>query len=74
MFMFEYFLHYGPMLLSRVRIKPGRKPGQLIGKSPYLQSVVVQAPPRLIGQIVDVHIEEAGPNSLKGHVVMEAAA
>ena len=54
--------------------KPGRKPGQLIGKSPYLQSVVVQAPPRLIGQIVDVHIEEAGPNSLKGHVVMEAAA
>ena len=54
--------------------KEGRRPGQLIGKSPYLQSVVVQAPPRLIGQIVDVHITEAGPNSLKGNIVIQEAA
>ncbi|MGB0784709.1 MAG: tRNA (N6-isopentenyl adenosine(37)-C2)-methylthiotransferase MiaB [Alphaproteobacteria bacterium] len=51
--------------------KPGRKPGQLIGKSPYLQSVVVEAPKRLIGEIASVHINEAGPNSLKGNVVIE---
>lgn len=59
-----------PVLFDR----PGRKAGQLIGKSPYLQSVVVTAPPPLIGQIVDVKISAAGPNSLRGHVVMEAAA
>ena len=50
--------------------KPGRQPGQLIGKSPYLQSVVVEAPERLIGQIVEVDITSAGPNSLKGSVAI----
>ena len=54
--------------------KKGRQPGQLIGKSPYLQSVVVEAPERLIGQIVDVHITSAGPNSLKGDVAIRDAA
>ena len=54
--------------------KSGRKPGQLIGKSPYLQSVVVTAPTHLIGHIRDVKIQEAGPHSLKGHVLMKAAA
>lgn len=60
--------------LSVLLDKPGRKDGQLIGKSPYLQSVVVQAPERLIGQIVDVHITSAGPNSLKGDIVIQEAA
>lgn len=54
--------------------KVGRKPGQLIGKSPYLQSVVVEAPQRLIGQILDVTITSAGPNSLKGDVAIRDAA
>ena len=54
--------------------KTGRKPGQLIGKSPYLQSVVVSAPERLIGQILDVHLTSAGPNSLKGDIVIQEAA
>ncbi len=49
--------------------KPGRKPGQLIGKSPWLQSVVAEAPESLIGQIVNVAIDSAHPNSLIGRVV-----
>ncbi|WP_029006099.1 tRNA (N6-isopentenyl adenosine(37)-C2)-methylthiotransferase MiaB [Azorhizobium doebereinerae] len=49
--------------------KPGRLPGQLIGRSPYLQSVVVTAPPAGIGEFVTVDITEVGPNSLAGRVV-----
>ncbi|WP_332871489.1 tRNA (N6-isopentenyl adenosine(37)-C2)-methylthiotransferase MiaB [Parvularcula mediterranea] len=46
--------------------KAGRLEGQLVGKSPYLQSVHVIAPGATLGQIVPVRIEERGPNSLKG--------
>ncbi len=49
--------------------KPGRLPGQLIGRSPYLQSVVVTAPPAGIGELLAVEITEVGPNSLAGRVV-----
>ncbi len=44
----------------------GRNPGQLTGRSPYLQPVHVEAPAEAVGQIVDVEITEAGANSLKG--------
>ena len=47
--------------------KQGRDPGQLVGRSPYLQSVHVQAEPALIGTIVDTHISGVGTNSLSGH-------
>ncbi|WP_206607767.1 tRNA (N6-isopentenyl adenosine(37)-C2)-methylthiotransferase MiaB [Ferruginivarius sediminum] len=53
-----------PVLLDR----HGKKPGQLIGRSPYMQSVHVDAPARLLGRIVDVDITEALPNSLHGRV------
>jgi tRNA-2-methylthio-N6-dimethylallyladenosine synthase len=46
--------------------KPGRHPGQLIGRSPYLQAVHAEAPDRLIGQIVTVKIGDASRNSLSG--------
>jgi len=46
--------------------KPGRLPGQLTGRSPYLQPVQVMAPERLIGQMVAVTIMDAGTNSLFG--------
>jgi len=46
--------------------KPGREPGQLIGRSPYLQPVHALAAPELIGQIASVEIEAAHPNSLAG--------
>jgi tRNA-2-methylthio-N6-dimethylallyladenosine synthase len=46
--------------------KPGRLPGQLTGRSPYLQPVQVMAPERLIGQMVAVTIMDIGTNSLFG--------
>ncbi len=49
--------------------KPGRNPGQLIGRSPYLQSVFLEAGDRQIGETVRVEITETGPNSLTGHMV-----
>ena len=52
-----------PVLLE----KPGRDPGQLVGRSPYLQSVHLQAENALIGTIVDTHISGVGTNSLSGH-------
>jgi len=46
--------------------KPGRLPGQLTGRSPYLQPVQVMAPSDLIGTMVPVTITEIGTNSLFG--------
>lgn len=46
--------------------KPGRQKGQLIGRSPYLQSVHLEAPTSLLGSFVDAHILSVGPNSLSG--------
>lgn len=51
-----------PVLLER----RGRKDGQLVGRSPYLQAVHMTAPERMIGKIIDVEIIAAGPNSLEG--------
>ena len=44
--------------------KPGRNDQQLIGRSPWLQSVVVPSSVGQIGDIVDVEIARAQPNSL----------
>jgi tRNA-2-methylthio-N6-dimethylallyladenosine synthase len=44
----------------------GRKPGQIAGRSPYLQAVHAEGPSDLIGEIVEVDILAAGPNSLHG--------
>jgi len=46
--------------------KPGRLSGQLVGKSPYLQTVQVMAPPDLIGSIVSLAIVDIGTNTLFG--------
>ncbi|ABI67314.1 tRNA-i(6)A37 thiotransferase enzyme MiaB [Maricaulis maris MCS10] len=46
--------------------KPGRMGGQLHGRSPYLQSVHVDGPAELIGQVGEVRIEAASRNSLSG--------
>lgn len=53
--------------------RPGRKPGQLVGKSPWLQSVHL-ASNDPIGTIVEVEIAAAGPNSLAGVALMRNAA
>jgi len=49
--------------------KPGRMPGQIIGRSPWLQSVNVDAKASQIGDIIQVRITDIGPNSLFGEVV-----
>ncbi|POO56929.1 tRNA (N6-isopentenyl adenosine(37)-C2)-methylthiotransferase MiaB [Agrobacterium rosae] len=48
--------------------KPGRMPGQLIGRSPWLQSVNLDANDMKIGDIVHVRITATGPNSLFAEV------
>jgi len=54
--------------------KPARKPGQLHGRSPYLQAVHVEAPEALIGMIAPVRITAASRNALAGALVPEAGA
>ncbi|MDP2194032.1 MAG: MiaB/RimO family radical SAM methylthiotransferase, partial [Alphaproteobacteria bacterium] len=49
--------------------RTGKKDGQLLGKSPYMQSVVVDAPNRLLGQMVTVKIDKATLNSLTGSII-----
>lgn len=44
--------------------KPGRMPGQLVGRSPWLQPVNVDAKVSEIGDIIRVRITDTGPNSL----------
>jgi tRNA-2-methylthio-N6-dimethylallyladenosine synthase len=53
--------------------RKGRKPGQLIGKSPWLQSVHVETEAK-IGDMIEVDILSAGPNSLGGAELVQAAA
>jgi tRNA-2-methylthio-N6-dimethylallyladenosine synthase len=53
-------------LMSVLFERPGRHPGQLIGRSPYLQAVHATANENLIGKIADVDIVRANQNSLEG--------
>jgi len=54
--------------------KPGRLSGQLVGKSPYLQTVQVMAAPDLIGRIVPLSIVDIGTNTLFGALANQPAA
>lgn len=54
--------------------RKGRHPGQLVGKTPWLQSVHVAAPDLAIGDMVEVDIISAGPNSLAGEPSRRKAA
>jgi tRNA-2-methylthio-N6-dimethylallyladenosine synthase len=60
-----------PVLLER----PGRRAGQLVGRSPYMQAVHVAVPEvamaRLVGRIMPVRIEGAFPNSLAGSLQVD---
>ncbi|MEL6291963.1 MAG: tRNA (N6-isopentenyl adenosine(37)-C2)-methylthiotransferase MiaB [Pseudomonadota bacterium] len=53
-----------PVLFDR----RGREDNQLVGRSPYLQSVHATAGPDQMGTICPVAIETAGPNSLSGRI------
>jgi tRNA-2-methylthio-N6-dimethylallyladenosine synthase len=54
--------------------RAGRHAGQLVGKTPWLQSVHVVAAQSQIGDMIDVDIVSAGPNSLAGELVRRKAA
>jgi tRNA-2-methylthio-N6-dimethylallyladenosine synthase len=51
----------------------GRQPGQIGGRTPWLQPVHVFGPESLIGRIVPVHVAHARPNSLYGTLIEERA-
>ncbi len=53
--------------------RPGRREGQVLGRSPYMQSVHADGPPSLVGAMVEVEIVAAGPNSLQGCIVSPAS-
>ncbi len=59
-----------PVLLD----KPGRNPGQVGGRSPYLQAVHIEGGADLIGTIQPVEIVATGANSLAGRRAIAAAA
>ncbi|HZB51987.1 MAG TPA: tRNA (N6-isopentenyl adenosine(37)-C2)-methylthiotransferase MiaB, partial [Reyranella sp.] len=50
----------------------GRKPGQIVGKTPWLQSVYAEGNPRLIGHIIETRLVEGHANSLAGEIVTRA--
>jgi tRNA-2-methylthio-N6-dimethylallyladenosine synthase len=54
--------------------KPGKLPGQLVGRSPYLHAVQVMAPASMIGSIHRVTITEVGTNTLFGVLAARAQA
>ncbi|MBT6271142.1 MAG: tRNA (N6-isopentenyl adenosine(37)-C2)-methylthiotransferase MiaB [Rhodobacteraceae bacterium] len=56
--------------LSVLFEKPGRKVGQLIGKSEYLHAVHVVAPTEFIGTVKSVKVVESLTNSLSGELLI----
>ena len=54
-----------PVLFERA----GRSPGQLVGRSPYLQPVHAEAGPEWLGRIAATEIVTAGPYSLAGVIL-----
>jgi tRNA-2-methylthio-N6-dimethylallyladenosine synthase len=65
--------HQGSFMQSRVGMlaevlfeRAGRHPGQIVGRSPWLLPVQVEADPALIGTIARVRIDRAAANSLFG--------
>ena len=62
-----------PVLLDR----PGREPGQLLGRTPWLQPVHLEAPAASLGRIVTVAVRAATTTSLSARLaapIMEDAA
>jgi tRNA-2-methylthio-N6-dimethylallyladenosine synthase len=49
--------------------KPGRLPGQMVGRSPYLNAVHMTAPAAFVGRIVTARIVGAERNSLAGELL-----
>jgi tRNA-2-methylthio-N6-dimethylallyladenosine synthase len=54
--------------------KPGRGPGQMVGRTPWMQPVHVKGPRDLIGAMAEVKIARLTANSLEGAVLESAPA
>ncbi|WP_373088019.1 tRNA (N6-isopentenyl adenosine(37)-C2)-methylthiotransferase MiaB [Sneathiella sp.] len=48
--------------------REGKRDGQLVGRSPYMQSVFVPSPAHRIGRIATVIVQEGNANSLRGEL------
>jgi len=59
-----------PVLFEKI----GRRPGQVVGRSPYLQPVHIEGSPSLIGTIAPVEITQATRGSLTGRLAQDAMA
>jgi hypothetical protein len=66
----EYFTGLPAIFASAQFTGKGRNDGQILGRSPWLQSVHVAGPDHLIGQLHSVRIIGTMPNSLTGELVM----
>jgi tRNA-2-methylthio-N6-dimethylallyladenosine synthase len=53
--------------------KPGKREGQVVGRSPYMQAVFAEGPTSLIGALMEVEIVAAEPHSLRGRLVALAS-
>jgi tRNA-2-methylthio-N6-dimethylallyladenosine synthase len=53
--------------------RKGRRAGQMIGRSPWLQSVHVETEAQA-GEVIDITLVQAGPNSMAGASLTQAAA
>ena len=60
-------------IISVLFEKPGVRPQQAVGRSPWLQPVHVDNAEGLIGQICEVRVSEVMPNSLKGDLAMQGS-
>jgi tRNA-2-methylthio-N6-dimethylallyladenosine synthase len=60
-------------VLSVLFEKPGRLPGQAVGRSPFLQPVHVDGAASYIGEIHNVRISKVLPNSLHGEFLQPAS-
>ncbi len=49
--------------------KPGRRQGQILGRSPYMQAVFAEGPLSLVGAMANVEIVDVMSNSLRGRIV-----
>ena len=52
---------------------PGRHPGQIAGRSPWLQPVHAEGPAELAGQVVRCEVVAIHPNSLAVRIAGEAS-
>ncbi len=71
-------LHFNQRALGTVQPvlvdRPGKRAGQWIGKTPYMQSVVLENAVHYDQQMIDVRISEAYGLSLKGEIVTPVIA